>query len=448
MREGRTLSMTEGSVTKALVLFAIPIFIGNLFQNLYNVVDTAIIGNVLGDNSLAAMGTVAPLYNIVISFLIGIANGFAVILAQAFGARDMKSLRENMSLIYVLSVIIAGILTVICLFSLHPILVMLHTPEEIIGQAESYLRIIISFAVVTMFYNMFSASLRAIGDSKTPLYFLMISSVLNGILDFVFIKKMGFGVEGAAYATVISQIVSVILCFLYVWKNCKLLRFSGKDLKWEGSRIKELLAMGLSMSMMTVVFIGSVALQSAVNSLGKTIITAHTAARKIHDVIALPIGTVSTSVATFVGQNMGKKDYNRIYDGLKKGIGIVFIWCSIAVFLAFVFGRQAILTLTGTDNAAVVDNAYLYLRINSVFYFSLSAFMTVRSTIQGMGRKLVPILSGMSELLLKFAAVPLIVGSLGYFGVCILEPITWTVGTIIVTVDFIMLKKKIEKGRI
>lgn len=448
MRETRMVSMTEGSVTKALVLFAIPIFIGNLFQNLYNIVDTAIIGNVLGDNSLAAMGTVAPLYNIVICFLIGIANGFAVILAQVFGARDMKSLRENMSLIYVLSVIIAGILTVICLLVLHPILVMLHTPDEIIGQAESYLRIIISFAVVTMFYNMFSASLRAIGDSKTPLYFLMISSVLNGILDFVFIKNMGFGVEGAAYATVISQIVSVILCFLYVWKNCELLRFSGKDLKWDGDRIKDLLAMGLSMSMMTVVFIGSVALQSAVNSLGKTIITAHTAARKIHDVISLPIGTVSTSVATFVGQNMGKKDYNRIYDGLKKGIGIVFIWCSIAVFLAFAFGKQAILVLTGTDNAVVVDNAYLYLRINSVFYFSLSAFMTVRSTIQGMGRKLVPILSGMSELILKFAAVPLIAGALGYFGVCILEPITWTVGTIIVTVDFIMLKKKIGKGKI
>ena len=185
MKKERTLSMTEGSVTKALILFAIPIFIGNLFQNLYNIVDTAIIGNVLGDTSLAAMGTVAPLYSIVISFLMGIANGFAIILAQNYGAEDWKSFRKNMSLIYLLSVLIVGALTILSQFALHPILVMLHTPDEIIGQAESYMRIIICFSFVTMLYNMFAASLRAIGDSRTPLFFLMISSVLNGILDVV-----------------------------------------------------------------------------------------------------------------------------------------------------------------------------------------------------------------------------------------------------------------------
>ena len=446
MKKERTLSMTEGSVTKALILFAIPIFIGNLFQNLYNIVDTAIIGNVLGDTSLAAMGTVAPLYTIVISFLMGIANGFAIILAQNYGAEDWNSFRKNMSLVYLLSVLIVGILTILSQGVLHPILVMLHTPDEIIGQAESYMRIIICFSFVTMLYNMFAASLRAIGDSRTPLFFLMISSVLNGILDVVFIKGCHMGVEGAAYATVISQTVSVILCFGYVWKKERLLRFSYMDLAWDWDRIRDLLTSGISMSLMTVVFIGSVALQSAVNSLGNTIITAHTAARKIHDVIALPIGTVSTSVATFVGQNMGKKDYERIYEGLKKGLFLVTCWCAFAAFLAFEFGRQAIWLLTGTDNEEVVRNAYFYLRVNSLFYFSLGGFMTIRSTIQGMGRKLVPILSSMSELVLKFAAVPLIVGVLGYFGVCILEPITWTVGMTIVTVDFLLLKRRIQKG--
>ena len=444
--KAKSVSLTEGKILKSLVIFAIPILIGNIFQQLYNVADTAIIGNVLGDQALAAVGATSALYSLVIGFANGITNGFSVVLARVFGEKDEEKLKQTSALIYFLTVIISIILTLASVISLHSILVMLKTPENILPKTESYLHIILTFAIVTMLYNMFSGILRAIGDSKTPLYFLLLSSALNVGLDFLFVKGLNRGIGGAAEATVIAQIVSVSLCIVYIWKKCPVLKFSMRYLKWDKALVKELLLTGFSMGLMLVVVsIGSVALQSAVNSLGEQIIAAHTAARKIDEIFMMPLGTLATAAATFASQNFGAGKYDRVYKGIKDAVLIAIGWSVCAILIVFAIGKYMVKWLTGTSDAEIISNALMYMKINIVFFLVLSILLVLRSSLQGVGRKVVPVLGSGVELILKFGAVNIITNRLGYFGVCILEPIIWGICAIMVLVDFVVYQKTYKK---
>lgn len=444
--KAKSVSLTEGKILKSLVMFAIPILIGNIFQQLYNVADTAIIGNVLGDQALAAVGATSALYSLVIGFANGITNGFSVVLARVFGEKDEEKLKQTSALIYFLTVIISIILTLASVISLHSILVMLKTPENILPKTESYLHIILTFAIVTMLYNMFSGILRAIGDSKTPLYFLLLSSALNVGLDFLFVKGLNRGIGGAAEATVIAQIVSVSLCIVYIWKKCPVLKFSMRYLKWDKALVKELLLTGFSMGLMLVVVsIGSVALQSAVNSLGEQIIAAHTAARKIDEIFMMPLGTLATAAATFASQNFGAGKYDRVYKGIKDAVLIAIGWSACAILIVFAIGKYMVKWLTGTSDAEIISNALMYMKINIVFFLVLSILLVLRSSLQGVGRKIVPVLGSGVELILKFGAVNIITNRLGYFGVCILEPIIWGICAIMVLVDFVVYQKTYKK---
>lgn len=444
--KAKSVSLTEGKILKSLVIFAIPILIGNIFQQLYNVADTAIIGNVLGDQALAAVGATSALYSLVIGFANGITNGFSVVLARVFGEKDEEKLKQTSALIYFLTVIISIILTLASVISLHSILVMLKTPENILPKTESYLHIILTFAIVTMLYNMFSGILRAIGDSKTPLYFLLLSSALNVGLDFLFVKGLNRGIGGAAEATVIAQIVSVSLCIVYIWKKCPVLKFSMRYLKWDKALVKELLLTGFSMGLMLVVVsIGSVALQSAVNSLGEQIIAAHTAARKIDEIFMMPLGTLATAAATFASQNFGAGKYDRVYKGIKDAVLIAIGWSACAILIVFAIGKYMVKWLTGTSDVEIISNALMYMKINIVFFLVLSILLVLRSSLQGVGRKIVPVLGSGVELILKFGAVNIITNRLGYFGVCILEPIIWGISAIMVLVDFVVYQKTYKK---
>ena len=445
--KAKSVSLTEGKILKSLVIFAIPILIGNIFQQLYNVADTAIIGNVLGDQALAAVGATSALYSLVIGFANGITNGFSVVLARVFGEKDEEKLKQTSALIYFLTVIISIILTLASVISLHSILVMLKTPENILPKTESYLRIILTFAIVTMLYNMFSGILRAIGDSKTPLYFLLLSSALNVGLDFLFVKGLNRGIGGAAEATVIAQIVSVSLCIVYIWKKCPVLKFSMRYLKWDKALVKELLLTGFSMGLMLVVVsIGSVALQSAVNSLGEQIIAAHTAARKIDEIFMMPLGTLATAAATFASQNFGAGKYDRVYKGIKDAVLIAIGWSACAILIVFAIGKYMVKWLTGTSDAEIISNALMYMKINIVFFLVLSILLVLRSSLQGVGRKIVPVLGSGIELILKFGAVNIITNRLGYFGVCILEPIIWGICAVLVLGDFIVYQKTYKQS--
>ncbi len=436
-------NMTTGNPLKIIFLFSLPIFIGCIFQQLYNVVDTAVVGHVLGDNSLAAIGATAAIYNLVIGFANGLTNGFAVIIARMFGADDLKGVQKTVSLTYVLTLIISAILTFISLIGINPLLTFLNTPNEIFEEASLYLHIIMIFSIITMLYNMFSGMLRAIGNSTVPLIALISSTIINIILDVIFVHDLSMGIAGAAYATAIAQAVSVIVCLTYILRKCELLKFKFKSLAFDRSLLGDLISTGLSMGLMLgIVSIGSVALQSAVNSFGSKTITAHTTARKIGDIFMLPLGAISTAASTFASQNFGAKKCDRVTKGIKQSLLISFIWSAISCLIVFVGGKVMIKALTGTSDTVIITTALQYVTINVPFFFALSILLVLRSSLQGIGRKLVPVSASVVELIAKFAAVKIFAPALGYFGVCILEPIIWAICTLMVLFDFLWTVKK------
>lgn len=441
------LNMTEDPVTGAILRFSIPILIGNIFQQFYNVVDTMVIGNVLGDGALAAVGAAGPIFGMVIGFASGITSGFGVVLAKYFGGKDKRQMEKTVAWTYVLTVAITFLLTAASLCFLHPLLLMLSTPKEILSETEQYMRIILGFSIVTMLYDMFSGNMRAIGNSRTPLCFLIISSVINVVLDILFVHFFGWGIGGAAYATVLSQFLSVILCMIYIRKDCPALRFRTEALERDTVLVKELLSMGFSMGLMyVVVSIGSVALQGAVNSLGSATVAAHTAARKIDDIFMLPLGTLSMAASTFAGQNLGAKKMDRVFQGMRNAILIAVCWSIFSMACIWLFGTPMIRMISGTKNPEIIRNANRYIRINVSFFALLSVLLVLRSSLQGLGRKGVPVMGSVVELVFKFAAVGFITGAFGYFGVCILEPVIWCVCAVMVFIDFLLCRKQLLKS--
>ncbi|BBF41594.1 multi antimicrobial extrusion protein (Na(+)/drug antiporter), MATE family of MDR efflux pumps [Lachnospiraceae bacterium KM106-2] len=445
MRTRNERNMTKGTPIKVILLFAIPILLGNVFQQLYNVADTAIIGNVLGDQALAAVGATAAIYGLIIGFANGMTNGFSVVLARFYGAGQKEEVKKTVALTMILTTMISIVLTLLSLLGLRPLLHFLNTPDSIITQSQRYLSIIFAFSIVTMFYNMFAGLLRAIGNSKVPLWALIVSTVINIVLDLLFVKGFSWGIGGAAYATVIAQGGSVILCILYIRHFCPLLVVKKEDICMDRKLIIELMTTGLSMGLMlAIVSVGSVALQSAVNGFGDKIIAAHTAARKIDDIFMLPLGTLSMAASTFASQNFGAGRMDRVKQGIKASILLAFIWSGISCIVVLAGGGFMARMLTGSTNSIVIETAVKYITINIPFFFVLSILLILRSSLQGVGKKLIPLTASMIELLAKFIAVGMITPVLGYFGVCIIEPIIWSVCSIIVAIDFIRF---IEKAR-
>ena len=414
-----------------------PILIGNIFQQLYNVADTAIIGNILGDNALAAVGAAAPVYGLLIGFAGGLTNGFAVMIARYFGAKNESKMKKAISLTYILSGIIAVIITAVSTAFLHPLMQALKTPDEIIDDTESYMFIIMLFSVVTVAYNMLAGMMRAVGNSKAPLYFLIASTFVNIILDILFVKGFDMRVAGAAWATVISEGISVVLCFIYAIKKCDFLLFRKSELEWDKEMLKDLTITGLSMGLMfAIVSVGSVILQGEVNSFGTSTITAHTAARKIDDIFMLPLGTVSMAVSTFASQNYGAKKMERVKQGIRYGIIISAIWSAFSLIVCVLLRRPMLQALTGTTDENVISTASRYIIWNISFFIILGVLLTLRSSLQGVGRKLIPVTGSIVEFLLKIFAVMVLAPILGYFGICILEPIIWIVCAVIVVIDY------------
>lgn len=438
-----TMNMTEGSILRKLIYFAVPVLIGNIFQQLYNVADTAIIGNLLGDNALASVGAAAPVYNLLIGFAGGLTNGFAVIIARHFGAGDEKSMKKSVSLTYVLSAVIALVLTTVGLMGLHPLMKALKTPDSIIDGTESYMRIIILFSCVTIAYNMLAGMMRAIGNSKAPLYFLVVSTFANIALDILFVKTFRMGIAGAAYATVISQGLSAVLCVIYVVRKCGILVFRKSELELDRQMLSDLTSTGLSMGLMyAIVSVGSVILQRAVNSFGTATITAHSAARKIDDIFMLPLGTIAMACSTFASQNYGAGRIDRVKQSIRYGFMITSVWSAFSVVVCVLFRVPLIRALTGTTDPEVISTASRYIIWNIVFFFILGILLVLRSSLQGVGRKLVPVTGSVVEFLLKLFAAAFLAPKLGYFGICILEPVIWIVCALIVVADYCAFVRK------
>lgn len=427
----KTKDLTQGNVAKLLLFFAFPTLLSNVFQQFYNLADTAIAGHILGDNALVAIGASSTVNSLVLSFAWGLNGGFGIIIAQCFGAKDFKKLKKSVAISLSINVLFSLIVCIFGIFMSRPMLQALNTPAARLNEANSYISVILVFIIVPMLYNLEAVILRSLGDSKTPLYFLIFSSVLNIILDYVLIKFTQMGVKGAAVATVLAQLLSVILCFVVILKNFKIIRLKKNDFHFSASLFKNMMSAGMAMAVMNSIFsIGSIIMQGSINALGEDVIAAHLGSRKVAEMFMQPLVTIGTACSTFVGQNYGALKIGRIKASIKYSTIYSLIWSVFTFFILWFFGGQIARLVTGSASQVVFDNTQMYLRINAPFYFVLGLLFTLRFLIQSVDRKMPPIISSSMELASKIAAAYLFIPLWGYLGACIAEPLSWTLGAI------------------
>lgn len=441
--------LTKGPVFRTLLTFAIPIFLGNLFQLFYSLTDTRIVGTYLGDAALAAVGGSAILCNFMITFLNGMSLGFAVPMARLYGGKDYDRLKKAFALATGMGLMLCTLLVTGALFFLENLLDFMKIEEYLRVDAKSYCTVLIGGMFFTFAYNFGAAVLRALGNSVTALLMLVCSSILNVVLDLYFINGLQLGVFGAGLATVISQGVSAILCILYMWKKYPMLHFGKRDLKPELSIIRELLAAGCSMAFMnSLVQFGTLMLQTAINGLGQNVMVAHAAARKVTEIFMMAFSITGSAMCTFTGQNMGAQKYDRIRKALFGAIGFVFCWVCLVILLANTVAGNLIQMITGTDTTEIIETGTLYLRFDTLFYFVASMITLLRNTLQGLGNHITPIVSSFVELAGKVVFAKLMVPKLGYWGVILAEPVVWILMVIPLVVMILRspyLKKTEEK---
>lgn len=371
----KTKDLTQGNVAKLLLFFAFPTLLSNVFQQFYNLADTAIAGHILGDNALVAIGASSTVNSLVLSFAWGLNGGFGIIIAQCFGAKDFKKLKKSVAISLSINVLFSLIVCIFGIFMSRPMLQALNTPAARLNEANSYISVILVFIIVPMLYNLEAVILRSLGDSKTPLYFLIFSSVLNIILDYVLIKFTQMGVKGAAVATVLAQLLSVILCFVVILKNFKIIRLKKNDFHFSASLFKNMMSAGMAMAVMNSIFsIGSIIMQGSINALGEDVIAAHLGSRKVAEMFMQPLVTIGTACSTFVGQNYGALKIGRIKASIKYSTIYSLIWSVFTFFILWFFGGQIARLVTGSASQVVFDNTQMYLRINAPFYSALGIF--------------------------------------------------------------------------
>ena len=419
--------LTKGKPSVLILTFALPIFLANLLQLTYSIVDTRIVGTFLGENMLAAVGATTTLSNLIIGFLLGLSNGFAIVTAQKFGAKDIRAVKKSFATAIILGVSTALVLTVAGLVFLHPILKFLNIPDELFKESASYISVIIAGLLATFLYDICAAVLRAIGDTITPLIILAISVALNVAGDIFFVVIVKAGVRGAAVATVLAQLIAFIVCAFYMVKKFDILRLSRTDFKgMESAMVKNMLGGGLSMGFMSsLVNIGSLTLQTAINKLGQDIIVAHTAARKISEIFMVMFTVFGQTMATYCGQNIGAGKVDRVKKGIRLSILYTCIWCTLVIIASYTIGGWLVYLVTGSSNDAVIVNATNYLKFDTVFYYVTAVICIVRNAMQGLGEHITPLISSSLEMIGKIIIAATLVPVMGYTGVIIAEPLVW-----------------------
>ena len=420
------VDLMHGPIFRSLVLFMLPILISNLFQQLYNTVDTMIVGNVLGDTALAAIGSCGAIYELLVGFGLGIGNGLAIVAARAYGAQDEDLLKRTVAGSLVIGLVASLTITTAGFFGLRPLLELLDTPAEILEDAYRYI-IIIDLGVIVMFaYNLCAGLLRAIGNSVMPLVFLLLSSALNVVLDLWFIAGMGMGVAGAAVATVIAQGVSVVLCILYVMARVRILIPGRKHLDVGRKLYWDLFSQSISMGLMSsIVSAGSVILQYGINGLGTLTIAGHTAARKLFAFTDMPLISMANAGSTFVSQNRGANQPDRVRRGMRQ-MYLYSVVVMVAAVVLMNFGAQWMVQLiSGSSEPIVLENGARYLLWNAPFYAVLGVLLCTRYALQSLGQKVLPLFSSVIELVGKVIFVLVFIPKFQYNAVILCEPIIW-----------------------
>lgn len=430
--------LTKGKPIRLILLFAVPLFVGQLFQLFYSLADTRIVGQTLGDEALAAVGATTTLSDMLLSFLNGLTNGFAIVIATCFGAKDESQMKKAMGGTILLGSCCAVALSGLCLLNMSGLLKLLNISPELFAAARGYIGIVIAGLLAATLYNICAAMLRAIGDSFTPLLFLILAAFLNIAMDYGFILCLHTGVEGAAYATVIAQAVSAFLCFLYMRRKYPQLTLKKEDFKPDMVLYKKLFGAGLSMGFMTsLVGVGTMALQTSINTFGTDIIVAHTAARKISSIYMLPFSVMGTTLATYCGQNLGAGKYSRIRQGIRDTVLVTFVWCTGVIISAYTVAPWLIRTVTATQKKDIIDTASLYLRVNTPFYYVPTVICLFRNSMQGFGDNRTPVISSSLEMIGKVLIALLLAPAIGYYGIIVAEPIVWFIMVIPLVVNMV-----------
>jgi putative MATE family efflux protein len=430
-------NLTEGKPMKIIWWYALPMMLGQITQQLYNFVDSAIVGNYVSTLALGAVGATTVVSNMLIGFVNSGTLGLAIPIAKYYGAKDYETMRKCIFRSAFLTLCTTILLTAASLLTIHRILVLLGTPENIIQMSYDYVTIILAGMIFVSTYNFCANLLRAVGDSRTPLIFLGISVLLNIVLDLTFIRIFNMGVKGAAAATVISQAVSAVTCLIYIFKKCPFLIPNLNEHKVSSADGKDLVYSALSMGFMScIVNIGTIILQKAINGLGPDIVTAHTAARKVFDIFTVMLYIVGNAMTTYVSQNMGAGRIDRIKQGIRAGLMINTLITTGLMVIGWAFAPILIRFITGTDSLAIIAPAVRYIRISISCFYVLGPLFVLRCSMQGMGRKLVPVFSSSIELVGKILAVMILTPRLGYLGVTITEPIIWAVCTIMLSIMY------------
>lgn len=418
--------MLHGPIFQSLVAFSIPIFLSMLFQNLYNTVDSFIVSRVLGETALAAVGAGGVILELLIGFANGAGMGMSFGIAKQYGAGNEEGVKKAAAASLVVGVLITLAITLVGLIFLENILHLLNTPKDIIDTAATYVRIIIANIFSCFFYNLFCGMLKAIGNSFIPLLYLIFASILNIVLDILFVAVFDRGVQGAAEATVIAQGVSALLSGIYIWKKVPLLVPGKRHFLTDFKLYWETTWTGICTGLMrAIVMIGTLTLQYGINSLGTLTIAAHTAARKVYSFGTMPVTTLSSSISMFASQNHGAKQYKR----LRRALMSCYLFDTIyALFITVLFwytAEPAIRFISGSENAVLLQNGIRYIRVVAPFYLVLGILGQCRFALQGLGKTLLPIVSSVIELIGKVLFTCLFVPKFGYSAVIFCEPIVW-----------------------
>lgn len=438
-----TKDLTEGKPMKLILGFALPMLFGLLFQQLYNMVDSIIVGKMLGVNALAAVGSTGSINFMILGFCIGSCNGFAIPIAQSFGAKDNNNLKKYITNSVWISILFAILITTAVGLLTRNILIWMKTPAGIMEDAYIYIFIIFMGIPATILYNMSSSILRSLGDSITPVIFLICASLLNIILDFFFIRKMG--VAGAAAATITAQAMAGLVSLFYMIKKYKYLGFTGNDWSFSMKHALKICGIGVPMGLQySITAIGSIIMQTAVNNMGETIIAAVAVGTKISMFSGCPFEAMGTTMATFGGQNAGAKRLDRIHTGLKDCVKLGVAYSLIAFAFMLIFGKQLALLFVDKTETTLIQYIYQYLIGNTIFYILLSLVNIVRFMIQGLGYSTFAILAGVCEMFARGLVGAFLVPAFGYVFVTVANPIAWIAADLFLIPAYLYVMKRLK----
>lgn len=441
--------MTSGKPIKLIWNFTIPLLIGNLFQQLYNMADTFIVGRTIGVHALASVGSTGSIIFLILGFANGLTAGLAIPLAQRYGAKDYLGVKRSFYVSILISAVVAILLTILSMVFCRQILEVMQTPVEIIDGAYDYLMVIFAGIFSSMAFNLLSNIFRSIGDAKTPLYFLVIACIMNIILDVVFIAGFRMGVEGAGYATVLSQIFSALACIIYIWKKIPILRLNSKDFVAESSDVKEHVRISFPMAFQSsIIAIGAIIIQITLNQLGATAVAAYTAAQKIDQVAILPMMSFGVTMATFVAQNYGAKKYDRIWRGVRDCIKLSLTFAISVGIILNVFSPIFIRAFVGVGHEEVVELGAIYFITNGTMYSLLSLLFIYRYTLQGVGKTFTPTVAGIMELCMRAFAAVVLSNLYGYTGATMANPLAWLGSLIPLMIAYYLFKNKFAKEQV